>query len=71
MLTHELHVTNHGVDCVTANFPPQHNNASSTSEKEVSSGDLTSASAHLPPETRKRKRVSPLERWVNRVAVIL
>ncbi|MGH9528812.1 MAG: hypothetical protein ACRD2S_02725 [Terriglobales bacterium] len=67
----ELHVTNHGVHCVTANFPPQHNSVSSASEKEVSSGDLTSASARLSPETRKRKRVSPLERWVNRVAVIL
>jgi hypothetical protein len=55
---------------VSGNFPSQQGSVSSASEKEVSSEESVSP-AHLSSEEQKRIRVSPLERWVNRVAMIL
>lgn len=65
-----LHATDTGVHSVTGNFPSQQNSVASASEKEVSSKELT-PSARSSPEAQKRNRVSPVERWVNRVAMIL
>jgi len=66
-----LHVVGSRVQSVSANFPSQQNSASSASEKEVPSEGLNSFPAHRSSEAQNRNRVSPLERWVNRIAVIL
>ncbi len=67
----DLHVISPGVDGVSGNFPSQPGSLSSASEKQASSDELTSSPAHLSSEEQKRVGASTLERWVNRIAMIL
>jgi hypothetical protein len=64
-------VNSFGVQGVSANSPPPQNSVSPGSEKKLSPLDLTSPSAHLVSKPRNGDSPSILERWVNRIAMLL
>ncbi|MFI5070701.1 MAG: hypothetical protein ACHP8A_07410 [Terriglobales bacterium] len=66
----EPHIASPGVHSVSANFPSQQDSLSSAPETEVPSKDLPSVSARRSSESKSGK-ISPLERWVNRIAMVL
>ena len=56
---------------MSAEFPPPQNSVSPSSENKVSPLDLASSPARPLSKTRNANTYSTVERWVNRLAMIL